>query len=370
MNKTINQLLSQAGIETQGLNPWDITIHDDRFYEWIIQNNSLGLGEAYIEGFWDCERVDEFIERILSKQINNELTISFQEKIYILMHKLFNFQTKAKASEVALKHYDIGNTLYQAMLGKIMNYSCAYWKKALTLEEAQIDKMELICQKLDLQQGMRLLDIGCGFGELALYAAKNYGVEVVGTTLSLSQKLLAEEKCRHFPIKIILEDYRDLDEGVFDRIVSVGMFEHVGEKNYRTFMEVIAKQLSDKGVFLLHTIGGNVSYRHTDRWVNKYIFPNGMIPSIAQLGQSIEGVFIMEDWHNFGLYYDRTLMEWYKNFNNHWPELKSQYDERFKRMWNYYLLSCAGAFRARGLQLWQIVLTKQGLKKIFRKRDL
>jgi len=230
----------------------------------------------------------------------------------------------------------------------------------MTLDDAQEAKLELICRKLGLQTGMKLLDIGCGWGSLATYAAERYGVEVVGITVSSEQVDMARKLCAGMPVEIRLQDYRDVNEQ-FDRIVSVGMFEHVGYKNYRTYMQVVRRCLNDEGLMLLHTIGGNRPTRSVDPWIDKYIFPNGMLPSIGQLGRAIEGLFVMEDWHNFSADYDRTLMEWSRNLEANWGRLKNDYDERFHRMWKYYLLLCAGAFRARGNQLWQIVLSPKGV---------
>jgi cyclopropane-fatty-acyl-phospholipid synthase len=261
---------------------------------------------------------------------------------------------------VGFKHYDLGNRLFEAMLDSRMNYTCGYWKNAKNLDEAQLHKLELTCQKLLLKPGMRMLDIGCGFGALAKYAAENYGVKVVGVTISKEQRDYAQQNCAGLPVEIRFQDYRDVNEK-FDRIASLGMFEHVGHLNYRTYMNVANKCLSDDGIFLLHTIGSKVSSVASDEWISKYIFPNGMLPSIPQIGNAAEGLFVMEDWHNFGADYDKTLMAWYANFNHHWDQLKSYYDERFYRMWKYYLLSCAGLFRARYTQLWQIVFTKQGI---------
>jgi cyclopropane-fatty-acyl-phospholipid synthase len=262
---------------------------------------------------------------------------------------------------VAHHHYDLGNDLYQAMLDPAMNYSCAYWKGAQTLAEAQLNKLELVCRKLMLGPGMRLLDIGCGWGALARHAAERFGTTVVGLTLSRPQKDYAEAACVGLPVEIRLQDYRDLEAQAFDRVVSVGMFEHVGHKNHRTFMDVVERHLTEDGVFLLHTIGGNLTRPAGDPWITKYIFPNGEIPSAAQITRALEGRFVIEDWHNLGPDYDRTLLAWHRNFTDHWAELKGRFNERFRRMWDYYLLSCAGAFRARDIQLWQIVMSKRGI---------
>jgi cyclopropane-fatty-acyl-phospholipid synthase len=246
------------------------------------------------------------------------------------------------------------------MLDTRMVYSCGYWREARTLEAAQEAKLDLICRKLGLKEGDRLLDIGCGWGGLAKFAAERYGATVVGLTVSKEQAALARERCKGLPIEIRVQDYRTLSER-FDHIASVGMFEHVGVKNYRTYFEVARRCLKEEGLFLLHTIGGNRSVRSVEPWIGKYIFPGGMLPSVAQIGAGIERLFVMEDWHNFGSYYDTTLLAWWHNFDAAWPALRAKYGERFYRMWKYYLLICAGTFRARHSELWQIVLSPHGV---------
>jgi len=277
-----------------------------------------------------------------------------------LLARIFNRQSKKRAFQIGEKHYDLGNELFRNMLDKQMIYSCAYWKDAFVLDEAQEAKLNLICQKLGLQPGMKILDIGCGWGSFAKYAAEKFKVKVIGITVSKEQVELGKRLCKGLPVEIRLQDYRDVKEK-FDCVVSVGMFEHVGYKNYRTYMKVVHHCLKDNGLFLLHTIGKNKLETSADPWINKYIFPNGMLPSGRNIGKAIEGLFIMEDWHNFGAYYDETLMAWYKNFEKNWGEIKPNYDQRFYRMWKYYLLSCAGSFRARKIQLWQIILSKKGV---------
>jgi len=246
------------------------------------------------------------------------------------------------------------------MLGERLIYSCGYWKSASTLDEAQEAKLDLVCRKLDLQPGMQVLDIGCGWGGAAKFAAEHYQVEVVGITVSEKQARFGKGLCRGLPVEIRLQDYRNL-EGRFDRIFSIGMFEHVGYKNYTTFMHTVNSHLKDGGIFLLHTIGGNRSVTKTDPWVERYIFPNSMLPSAIQICSAIEGLFILEDWHSFGADYDKTLMHWFQNFHDNWDALKEEYDERFYRMWKYYLLCSVGAFRAGINQLWQIVISPEGI---------
>jgi len=207
---------------------------------------------------------------------------------------------------------------------------------------------------------MRVLDIGCGWGGFAKYAAEKYGVSVHGITISREQKEYAEKFCRPHDIRIQLMDYRDLSDR-YDRVISIGMFEHVGSKNYSDFFSVIHRCLEESGLVLLHTIAGNTSTCDVDPWMGKYIFPNSHLPSAKQITSSFEGLFVLEDWHSFGHYYDTTLMAWYRNFRANWSKLKDSYGERFYRMWSYFLLSSAGSFRARRNQLWQIVLSKNGV---------
>jgi cyclopropane-fatty-acyl-phospholipid synthase len=361
----ILELLESTGIEINGNQPWDIHVHNEGFYQRVLEAGSLGLGESYMDGWWDCPALEEFFARILRVQLDQKIKGNWVMLARILWQKcqylVLNPQSKGRAFMVGQRHYDVGNDLYQLMLDPSMSYTCAYWKEAKTLAEAQTAKLELVCQKLQLQKGMRLLDIGCGFGGMARYAAEHYGVEVLGLTISKEQQRLASERCAHLPIEIRLQDYRELDEK-FDRIVSIGMFEHVGPKNYDAYMRVAAQCLNDEDdLFLLHTIGGNISTSEANPWICKYIFPNGVIPSITQVGKSIEGKFVMEDWHNFGVDYYKTLMSWFDNFTKNFAQLKDKYDQRFYRMWKYYLLSCAGAFYARDIQLWQIVLSKKGV---------
>lgn len=361
LKEKADALLERAGICVNGSQPWDIQVHQEDFYRRVFSQGVLGLGESYMDQCWDCEALDEFFDRVLRADLQNEKSFSTASFLKKLFYKTINFQTRRRALKVPRQHYDLGNDLFQKMLGEYMNYSCAYWQGLENLDEAQLRKMAMICEKLRLKPGLTLLDIGCGFGTLAKYAAQHYKVRVVGVTNSQEQHRFAQKQCAGLPIEIRLQDYRDLSES-FDRIVSVGMFEHVGHLNYRRYMQVASQALKDDGLFLLHTIGSSSSSVNTDPWIEKYIFPRSMLPSIAQIGLASEGYFVMEDWHNFGADYDKTLMAWYDNFNHHWQDLKKEYDERFYRMWTYYLLCCAGSFRARYNQLWQIVFSKQGLR--------
>ncbi len=355
----LRKLLEPAGIEINGKNPWDVQVNDDRFYDRVFQEVNLGVGESYMDGWWDCDAIDEMINRALRADLQNRIKGNYKIFFHILRAKLFNLQSTKRAFQVGEEHYDLGNDLYRSMLDRRMVYSCGYWKNAKNLDEAQEAKLELICKKLGLQKGMKVLEIGCGWGSFAKYAAENYKVQVLGLTVSKEQLALATEQCKGLPVEIRLQDYRQT-MGEFDAVLSVGMFEHVGYKNYRTYMDVTARCLKPDGIAMLHTIGSNQSELAGNTWTDKYIFPNGMIPSISSIGKAMEGIFVMEDWHNLGPHYDPTLMAWYKNFENAWPKLERQYSERFHRMWRFYLLSSAGGFRSRYQQLWQIVMTKTG----------
>ncbi len=362
LKKTVENILETVDVQVNGPRPWDIQIHNEGFYARVLGGGSLGLGESYMDGWWDCEAVDQFMTRILGGRIDKQVKGKRPSFFLMLLRARFsNAQSKKRAYIVGEKHYDMGNDLFSLMLDERMNYSCGFWKEADNLNQAQEDKLDLICRKMQLEPGMSVLEIGCGWGAFAKYAAENYGVSVYGVTISKEQKILAEEICQGLNVTFELKDYRELNTE-YDRIVSIGMFEHVGYKNYREYMEVANRCLKDDGLFLLHTIGRNTSDTTTDAWTNKYIFPNGMTPSTEQVGAATEGLLQIEDWHSFGQYYDTTLMAWHDNFQRHWSEIEGTYDERFRRMWQYYLLTAAASFRARRSQLWQLVLSKGGVR--------
>lgn len=356
-----HEMLSMAGIEINGSRPFDIQINNPNFFKRVLQDGSLGLGESYMDGWWECERLDIFFQRVVAAGLEKKLPHHLKDILRIAAARLTNLQSQKRAWIVGKEHYDLGNDLFTQMLDPYMQYSCGYWQQATTLEEAQEAKLRLICEKLHLQPGMRVLDIGCGWGGLSAYAARHYGVSMVGVTISAEQQKMAQERCAGLDVEILLQDYRDLHQQ-FDRIVSVGMFEHVGPKNYRTYFEVVERNLKPDGIFLLHTIGSNQTDMSVDPWINKYIFPNGCLPSVKHIAQASEGRFVMEDWHNIGADYDRTLMAWYERFKQGWPQLASRYSERFERMFSYYLNACAGAFRARDIQLWQVVFSHKGVE--------
>lgn len=357
----IERLLQQADLEVDGPNPWDIRVLNEGFYPRVAAQGSLGLGEAYMDGWWECDRIDEFIERVLRAGLNEPLGCGLAAGLARLPARLLNSFSRRGFRKLTEAHYDLSREIFMSFLDPYNQYSCGFFYDTDDLNEAQLNKMEMICRKIDIGREDRVLDIGCGWGGLSRYMAETRGCEVVAVNISDEQIAYAREFCEGLPVQVRKQDYRDLDEK-FDKIVSVGMFEHVGPRDHRTFFEVVRNCLADSGACLVQTIGGNSAAEDCDPWIKKYIFPQGALPGVSQIGESIEGLLVMEDWHNMGPHYDRTLMAWHDNFIRAWPRLKKsrELDERFRRMWEYYLLSCAGAFRARSIQLWQVAFTPIG----------
>jgi cyclopropane-fatty-acyl-phospholipid synthase len=357
-----SELLAAAGITVDGPNPWDVQIHDERVWSRVLRDGTLAAGEAYVEGWWDSRALDQTIHRLQRVKAVDAMRENWMIVPQLLKARLLNLQTVRRAFASGQHHYDIGNDLYEAMLDRRMLYTCALWSTgARTLEEAQEAKLDLVCRKISARPGMRVLDLGCGWGGFAAYAAERYGVEVIGLTVSREQVRFAKEHYAHLPIDIRLDDYRNAS-GTYDAVVSIGLMEHVGPKNYRSYMELADRCLAPGGVAFVHSIGGNRARGHIDPWFDKYIFPNSALPSLAQLVAAMEGIFIPEDVHNIGEDYDPTLMAWFERFDAAWPELRDRYDERFYRMWKFYLLASAGSFRARAQQLFQIVMTRRGTR--------
>lgn len=355
----VESLLEGTGVALDGHDPWDIQVRDPGFFRRVLSQGSLGVGEAYMDGQWECERLDEMLFRVFRAQAEKHLP-TLRQMWAAITATVRNPQTPRRAFKVGEQHYDIGDDLYSLMLDSRMIYSCAYWNSAQTLEDAQEAKLDMVCRKLRLEPGMSVLDIGCGWGGAAQFAAERYGARVTGVTVSKNQAAAAVERCKGLPVTILLEDYRSLT-GRFDRIYSLGMFEHVGFRNHRKYVSTVANLLERQGLFLLHTIGSNVSQEANDPWIERYIFPNSLLPSIAQIATAVEGQFVVEDWHSFGPHYDRTLLAWHDRFRAAWPQLAAQYSERFRRMWEFWLLSSAAAFRARRIQLWQVLLSPHGV---------
>ncbi len=361
------ELLAEADVQINGSRPWDIQILDKQLFNAVLTRGSLGFGESYMEGHWECYDLSGLMTRLLSARLDEKPRRL--AKLFIALHylraRLVNLQAPSRAFQVGEQHYDIGNDLYAAMLDPHWCYSCGYWARADNLNAAQVAKLDLICRKLQLEPGMSVLEVGCGWGSLARFMAERYGVRVHGITISREQAAMARVRCEGLPVEIELVDYRDV-QGQYDRIVSVGMFEHVGHKNYQTYFSTLAPCLKPDGLFLLHTIGTEQDGSGVDPWIDRYIFPNGELPSLPKLVKSLHDDFLVEDLHNFGPDYDKTLMAWWDNFKDAWPQLSQHYDERFARMWRYYLMSCAAFFRAKRGQLWQLVLSPKDSTRVYR----
>jgi cyclopropane-fatty-acyl-phospholipid synthase len=366
-HRYVTGLLAPAGLVLNGTKPWDPQIRSPAALSRILWQGLLGAGEGYVAGDWDCAALDVFTARLLEADADRPL--AWRSAVALANEArawLWNGQTRRRSRRSVAAHYDRGDDLYEAMLGPTMSYSCGYWEGVTTLDAAQDAKHDLICRKLHLRPGLRVLDVGCGWGAFAVHAAERFGVEVVGVTLSGAQARAARRRGKGLPIEIREEDYRDV-AGSFDRVVSIGMFEHVGPANYRAFFDVMARRLKPNGLFLLHTIGALRSMRSPDPWIDRYVFPGAVLPSAAQVSRAIEGRFVLEDWHNFGADYDRTLMAWHQRFDQAWPGLADRYSPQFRRLWRYYLLTCAGSFRARRNQLWQLVLSPTGVAGGYRR---
>jgi cyclopropane-fatty-acyl-phospholipid synthase len=360
--RRVNDLLASADVRVNGPRPWDIAVHDERLFRRVVLDGTVGFADAYVDGWWDCDAIDQLCDRLQSAQVTRRVGFDWHSVVDSLVGRLLNLQTLARARRNGQRHYDLGNDLFAAMLDRRMTYTCGYWRDARTLDAAQEAKLDLVCRKIGLARGQRVLDVGCGWGSFVQFAAERYGAAGVGVTVSGEQVKLGRERCAGLPVELRLQDYREVDE-TFDHVVSLGMFEHVGAKNYRTYMRCAHRCLKDGGLFLLHTIGA--ATRLPDArdgqltWMSRRIFPGASLPSMKQIGAAIDGLFVVEDVQNFGADYDATLMAWFANFDAAWPRLRDRYGERFYRTWKYYLLSCAGGFRARGYHVWQLVLAKR-----------
>jgi cyclopropane-fatty-acyl-phospholipid synthase len=359
--RTVRDLFESADVRVGGSRPHDIQVHDPDFYVRVLRDGRLGLGESYVDGQWETGALDELTARLIRVGVRWPV-LGWRGALHGVAARVWNLQSAVRARRSVERHYDLGNDLYQAMLGETLVYTCAYWKWAGGLDEAQQAKLDLICRKLGLQPGMTVLDLGCGWGSFARYAAKTYGARVTGYTVSREQVALGTELCRGLPVQLHLADYRAAS-GMYDAVVSVGLLEHVGPRNHGVYMETVERCLRPGGVAFVHTIGSNRSQMLIDAWFHRYVFPNAAIPSLAQITAAMDGMFVPEDVHNIGPHYDRTLMAWSRNFERAWPRLRARYGKRFRRIWRYYLLSSAGAFRARFMQLYQIVMTRPGTRQ-------
>lgn len=378
LRRGLEVVLAPADIKINGMRPWDITVNSDNFYPRVFRDGIIGLGEGYMYGEWDCQDPVELVARFYKGRIDTKIPTDPLLLGRVLMDRMVHgvkryLDRDSQARDLASTQYNLSTDLFKAFLDDRMLYTCGYWQNATTLEEAQDAKLDLTARKLGLDQkgGMRILDIGGGWGGLAIFMAERYAVNVASISISEEQIKEAEKRRLALPEEIAcrienrFQDYRDVADGPFDRVVVMGMIEHIGHRNFRSIMEVIHRNLAPDGLFLLHTIGVDINGgEEKGNWLERYIFPGSEIPNAADLAASWRNLFVMEDWHNFGADYERTLVEWFKRFDQNWEKIRPMFEpnaERFYRMWKLYLLGCAGGFRARASQLWQIVLSKGGV---------
>jgi len=338
-----------------------IIVNNDDFFNKSMTKGELGMAESYMDGDWTTPDLEKTLTELLINQEKLEKHIfSIKYLVLGLNNYIATFlpnNTLDSVKDNVEHHYDIGNDLYSKMLGKHMQYTCAYYyKDDLTLDEAQYAKMELIAKKLNLKEGLTILDIGCGFGSLANHLATKYKVNVVGVTLSKEQIIYHEKHFKHPNVTIKYMDYRNVNvNDKFDRVYSIGMFEHVGNHNYKTYYDKCYDLLKDDGIMLIHTIGQTVG--KSSDFISTYIFPEGELPALPDLTKEYTNKWHLEDFQNFGLSYAKTLRAWNNNIGD-WSDLDN-YDTRFRRMWEYYLLGCASNFQRKSIYLWQLVYTKR-----------
>ena len=355
---TVQDFLQQADIRVDGSRPWDIKICHPDFFKCIMQQGLLGLGESYMDGWWECERVDILIYKFLTGRLDEYLPIHLHNILNLFSAKLLSLKPDHVSLTSGNKEHEIGYDIFAVMLDNYMQYSCGLWREGTSLDEAQTAKLQMICEKLQLSPGMRILDLGCGWGGTAEYMARHYGVYVEGITDSTEQQKVAQARCRDLDVTIMLGDFHDCIDDQFDRIISLGTLQNIELRNYQAFFKRIANSLNPDGRCLLQSIGKDQFVNHVGLWINKYIFPRGCLPSEEQIVRSTQPYLHIEDWINLGGDYDKTFMSWEKRINDAWPELKDNYSPRFKRMLDYYLCSCAGFLRAKKLNMWQMVFSR------------
>lgn len=354
----ITYLFSRADIRVGGSRSWDIEVTDPRFFRTLMKRGSLGLGEAYMDGWWRAEDLEAFFYRCIKSnlyQASQSLPFHVRRR---LLDKLNNQQNRNKSVRVARQHYNLGNDLFFEFLGHYKNYSCGYFRDTDDLCQAQLKKMQQICREMAFKSGERVLDVGGGWGEIARHVATNHECQITSINISDEQITHARRHCAGLPVEIKKLDYRDLDKG-FDKILVIAMLTHVGPKNYRVFMETLHRCLEPGGTVLIESVGSPTDKINCEPWTDKYIFPGGVIPSLRQIDRAIDGLFTRERTAEFGDYYHLTMRAWHENFTRAWPQLQLRYPEKVRLMFEYFFLSVAAAFRARSLLHWHIVLRKK-----------
>jgi cyclopropane-fatty-acyl-phospholipid synthase len=362
--KLTARLLERCGLAINGPAARDPQIHDERVYARLLKNGSVGAGEAFMDGWWDARDLSGCLEAVLRADLDAQFRGAlFREKFRELRFQWLNRQTRELSRRVARDHYDLPFEFWRRMLGKTMQYSCAYWERgARDLDEAQVAKMELICRKLQLEEGLSVLETACGWGSLAHHMAAHHGVRVKAFTLSEQQYRYAVAHYSHPRVEFFCADYRDFaarHQGEkFDRIASIGLVEHVGRRNLDVFFRMIQRFMKPEGWALVHGMGKQTP-EATDPWITRYIFPGGEIPRLSHLVDSISRCALnVEDLHNLGLSYIPTLRAWLQSLSE--PAGEGAPQGRALRMWVYFLSLSIAAFEARKLQLYHFILSHHG----------
>jgi cyclopropane-fatty-acyl-phospholipid synthase len=364
-------VITQSASEFANAKDPAILVRDDRFYARVARAANLGFAESYMDGWTDLKRIDEMYFRFLSADLHEEISLPLPHRLSILLARTVNLQTPERAKRDTNAHYDLGNEMFSLILGEVPLYTCGYWnREGMSLEEANRAAFDLTCRKLELRPGMQMLDIGCGWGALLRHAAKNFGINGLGVNISAPQLDFCRATCEGLPVEFLLEDCRLLDRrkfgGHFDAVSAVAMINHIGPKNYRQLYGTMHAVLKEGGLFLLQGIANRKEMYANDPFLNKYIFPRGVCPNLAQLLGPAEHFFTLEDFHNFTSYYPNTLTTWNANLQHNWNEIaKLGFDERFRRMWELYFLSAAGTCRAREVIIFQAVFSKGRRGKVY-----
>jgi cyclopropane-fatty-acyl-phospholipid synthase len=356
----------------------DITVHDDSFYNDLLKYKTLGFGESFMSAKIETPNLESLcikLQRLNVLSIMDYLKIlSFWNYLYLIFYvfwkiynfilfNITNFNTILRSKKVAKVHYNLPDVLYTHMLDPTMLYSCGYFKDTNNLETAQTQKADLIITKLHISDGDEILEIGCGWGFIAARIANaNRNVNVTAITISSEQIKYCNQKYKLPNLRFILIDYRQIPENSFNKIYSVGMFEHVGAKNYKDFFNITYKLLKDDGIMLLHTICKSKYNPISDPWFEKYIFPGGYLPSVAEISRNIELTnYSFADLQEFGYYYATTLQCWLDNFENTYSQFSHLFDDKFKRMWKLYLIFSKVGFNSGHIKLHQFVFTKSAV---------
>ncbi len=346
-----------------------LIIKNPDFYDRVVRDGSLGMGESYMEGWWDAEGDDivSAIGIIISNQLEKTIRVSPSLMLSAASTKIFANVSRVRSKSNIQQHYDVGNDFYELFLDENMAYTCGYQKDPNdTIEDMQNQKHERVARKLGLKAGESMVDLGCGFGGMLRYGAKNFGIKGMGVTLSEGQYEWANKKMQeeglHDNIRVELKDYRDMT-GTFDHVVSIGLAEHTWQRGYETFIGKISELLKEGGVGLVHTIGvTSPPHETTDAWINRYIFPDGRLPRLEELIEEMRRAGLtVGHVENFKLHYAETLRHWKEKFNKNRATIKAmapEYNEEFLRMWDYYLQVCEAGFRYGELQLYQILFCK------------